>query len=298
MPSLRDTTHNALNWRRLGGAGLILGGLGLLVWLSVLAHQVFISTPRLLEMRHDDPVGHTGLATTQVTGLGSDAVPTLLDDIKTNKSQRTRSKSLELLSGIDDPRVVPTLAAALVDPNMGIRLAGLAGLARTGDPKAAAHLWPMMKEPEDMLRHRAIVALGLVADEADARRLLQETAKSGGYDKLLLAWAAGFALRRLELTERFAIVKPSPPYDTPEEVAQLQSAVTEVHAAIRAGEELEANARKLSELTTVSFSTWNYAHQIGFQTVAVRGPRAVRGLARIEKPIKPQPVLEGLKLKR
>ena len=149
-----------------------------------------------------------------------------------------------------------------------------------------------------MFRHRAIVALGLVADDDNARRLLEETTKTGGYDKLLLAWAAGYALRRLELTERFAMVQPSPPYDTPEEVAQLHSAVTEVHAAIRAGKELEANARKLSELTTVNFSTWNYAHQIGFQALAVRGPTAVRGLARIERVIKPQPLLEGLKLKR
>lgn len=279
-------------------AGLVVVALGVLVWLSVLAHEVFISRPHLLEMRHDDPVGHTGLATSQVTGLGANAVPTLLDDIKASKSQRTRAKSLELLSGIDDPRVIPALATALTDADMGIRLAGLAGLARTGNPQAAAHLWPLTNDGEDMFRHRAIVALGLVADAEIARKLLDETLKTGGYDKLLMAWAAGYALRRLELTERFAMVRPSPPYDTPEEVAQLQSAVTEVHAAIRSGVDLEANARKLSELTTVNFSTWNYAHQIGFQTVAVRGPSAVRGLARIDKPIKPRPLLEGLKLKR
>jgi len=282
----------------MAGVGALIGGLGVLVWLSVQAHHHFIAKPRLLDMRHVDPVGRTGIATTQVTGLGGEAVPTLMDDLKSNNSARTRSKSLELLSGIDDPRVVPALAAALGDPNLGIRLAALSGLARTGNPLAVPHLWPLLEHGEDMFRHRAIVALGLVVDADGASKLLAEIGKSTGHDQLLMAWSAGFALRRLELTERFAMVSPGPPYDSPSEAAELQSKVDEVHAAIRAGTELEANARKLSELTTVSFTTWDYAHQIGFQTLAVRGPQGVRGLARMDKPMKPQPLLEGLKLNR
>lgn len=298
MPSLRDTSLNAFNWRRLIVVVGVLAGLAGFVWLTVEAHRVFIATPRLLEMRHEDPVGRTGLATTQVTGLGAEAVPTLLDDVRPEHSTRTRAKSLELLSGIDDPRVIPALAGALEDADMGIRLAAVAGLARTANAKAAQHLWPLMKDGDDMVRHGGIVALGLVADEATARKLLEEVGRSRGHDQILQAWAAGFALRRLELTERFAMVKPSPPYDTPAEAAALQAKIDETKAALRAGKGLEANARKLSELATVRFSTWDFAHQISFQTIAVHGPGAVRGLARMDKPIKPQPLLEGLKLKR
>ncbi len=298
MPSLRDRSHHAVNWRRMGGVGAILVGLGLLVWLSVLAHHHFISMPRLLDMRHDDPVGRTGMATTQVTGLGGDAVPTLVDDLKPGTSSRNRSKSLELLSGIDDVRVVPALAASLKDDDLGVRLAALAGLARTGDIRAAAHLWPLVAHQDAMLRQRAIVGLGLVVKAEGAKKLLAAVGKSSGQDQILLAWAAGFALRRLELTERFAMVPPGPEYDTLAEAAELQAKVNEVHAAIRAGTELAENARKLSELTTVSFTTWDYAHQIGYQTLAVRGPSVVRGLARMDKPLKPQPLLRGLQLDR
>lgn len=296
MPSLRDTSLNAGNWRRLGIALALLGTVGLLVWGSIQAHHHFVTKPRLLEMRHDDPVGYPGMATTQITGLGEEAVPTLVEDITRGRLARSRSKSIEMLSGIVDPRVVPALTAALKDPDLGVRVAAVAGLARTADPKAGEALWTVANTSEDFLRYRVEVALGLTVDEAGARKLLAEAAKAGGHDRILLAWAAGYALRRLELTERFAKVPAGPEFDGEEQTAELQKQVDEVHAAIAAGKDLEANARLLSELTSANFSTWNYGHQIGYQTLAVKGPRALRGMARIDAPLKPRPELEGLHL--
>ena len=114
MPALSDRSFNPKAWGKLGlyAIGLII--LAVLVWASSIFYEKMVENPRLLEKRFHDPVGRVGMTSTRIAHLGAEAVPTLVGDMSRG-SAAERSKSLELLSGIDDPRVVPTLAQALRD---------------------------------------------------------------------------------------------------------------------------------------------------------------------------------------
>lgn len=297
MAALRDRTFNKGAWARLGLVGLGLIAVVIVIYISVGVHRHYVEVPRLLAQRYVDPLGHPGRATTQIANLGGKAVDTLLADLAPGKNAQNRSKSLEILSAIDDPRVVPALVAALKDPDLGLRLAGLAGLARTQRSDLTKHLWPHTSAKNGFFRHRAIVALGLVSGADEVPKLLKAAKETSGRDQLLLVWAAGYALRRAKLKDRgSARVRPMDLKDAAHERA-VQQEVNELRAKLQRDGIDEAGAERLAELVTVDFGTWNLNHQISYQTIMVSGPMALRGLARIPAPKKVDPKAKTAKKK-
>lgn len=278
MPALSDRSFNPQAWGKLGLYAVGLATLALLVWASSLLHDKYVATPRLLEKRFNDPVGHVGMTSTRIANLGKDAVPTLLADVARGTPAQ-RSKSLELLASIDDVRVVPTLAESLRDADVGVRLTALAGLGRTGKAEAAAALWPLTDSDDDLIRLRAIVALGLCGAEVDIPKLLTAAQKVTGQERALFAWSAGRLQRRLaslkanaDKPEIAGYVPAAPDYVSDEEIHARQVDIDVLVADIEAGKDLRLNGLKLNELTDVGFATWNLGHQIAIQVLAVRGP--------------------------
>ncbi len=296
MPALSDRSFNPKAWGKLGLYAIGLVILAILVWASSIFFEKFVENPRLLEKRFHDPVGRVGMTSTRIAHLGKDAVPTLVGDMASN-APAERSKSLELLSGIDDPRVVPTLNGALKDRDIGVRLTALAGLGRTGKPEAAAALWPLTQSDDDLLRLRAIVALGLCGGDADVAKLVAAALATNGQERALFAWSAGRVQRRLQSLKLNAdkpeiagYVPPAPEYTSDEQIHARQVDVDVLTADIDAGKDIARNGVKLNELTDVGFATWNQGHQIAIQVLAVRGPEkslASAGDALPMEPVKP-----------
>ena len=299
MPALNDRSFNPQAWAKLGlyavGLLVVLG----LVWASTLVHERYVETPNLLAKRFADPVGQVGMTSTRIAALGEKAVPTLVTDIEMGAAAE-KSKSLELLSGIDDARVVPTLAKALLDKDAGVRLTAMAGLGRTGKPEAAKALWPITQSDNDMERTRAIVTLGLCGGEDDVQKLLDAAAKTGGYERALFVWSAGRVQRRLaslkaaaarpegeERTQVAGYVPAAVQPETEEGVHKLQLDIDVVLADVAAGKDLRENGVKLNELTDVGFATWNQAHQIALQVLAIRGPERAFAMAGDALPMEP-----------
>ena len=283
MASLYDQSFNKEAWLKLGLVAVAAGVAALLVYGSVEAHRRFVSVPHLLAERHQEPVGTPGRITTQITGLGAEAVDTLALDVRDHgQIAGHRRKSVELLSGIEDPRVLPLLGEALGDPDLGVRLAAVAGIARSGKAEGAALLWKAIETAEDWPRHRMIVALGLVAAGADIDALLKRTEATRGQDRLLFAWAAGQAQRRKTDVDQVGRVPPAAPPEDDVQELKMQDDVDMLIAKINKGTDLAASCLELARATAVEFGTWNFAHQISYQTIAVYGPMALRGTAKME----------------
>ena len=299
MPSLRDRTFDRQAWIRLAMVLCVLGMIGGGVYLSTVAHHEFVQKPRMLKSRHTEPVGTPGMATTQITKMGTEAVPVLLNDVKPDKPLMERQKSLELLSAIDDPRVLPELLKAMNEKDIGMRLAAMAGMGRRGKADALPHLWKLKDEESDLLRHRVYVTMGLVAATADVPKLLDEADRSGGTDRYLLYWAAGHVQRREDAAAKSEYARPIPA-PIPEDAAgekKLRDEISDIKKRIVAKDgKREELAKELARLTSVDFTTWDYAKQIAHQTIAISGPGAIRGLARIDRDPKPAAHLEPLKL--
>lgn len=282
MASLRDQSFNREAWLKLGfvatGGGLLAG----LIYLSVRAHHHFVEVPHLLEARHDDPVGHPGLVTTSLAKLGAEAVDTLIGDLDGANEGTKRRKSIEILSGIRDPRVLPALEAALGDKDIGVRMAAVAGIARYGDEAGAASLWKALEGADDWFSQRVIIALGLVVGPTGIQTCLERANATTGHDRHLFAWAAGQAQRRVKDRDQIGRVPPAPmPKDADDEV-RIQAEVDLILAEVDAGPVTAELALRLAQSTAVEFGTWNYGHQISYQTLAVSGPLALRGTARMD----------------
>lgn len=282
MASLRDQSFNREAWLKLGfiaaGAGLLVG----LVYLSVQAHHAYVEVPHLLENRHAEPVGHPGRVTTSIAQLGAEAVDTLIHDLDGDNEGAMRRKSLEILSGIQDPRVLPALASALADEDLGVRMAAIAGIARFGDEAGAAPLWTALENAGDWISQRMIIALGLVGGEADIDRLVARANETQGHERHLFAWAAGQAQRRKTERDQIGRVPPSPaPVDTDDEL-RIQAEVDALIVELDAGPVTRENALRFAQRTAVEFGTWDYGHQISYQTLAVAGPLVLRGTARMD----------------
>jgi len=294
MPALSDQSFNPKAWAKLALVALGLGAVLALVWASFVLYEDYVAAPRLLARRFHDPVGRIGSTSANVAQLGPRAVPQLLEDYRAAEPL-LRSKSLELLSTIADPRVVPALQQGLLDRDVGVRLAAMAGLARAGNPQGASALWPMATGDDDFLRPRAIVTLGIIGSAQDSARLVQEFASARFEDRLVLAWAAGRILRRLESKAATGYLAASPTGDTDEQVARIQAEVDMLKARLIEGRDVAVHGKRLAELTDVGFGTWDLAHQIAAQVLAVHGPLSALGtigaesLAAPRRPTPPSP---------
>ncbi|MEY3011843.1 MAG: hypothetical protein RIT45_578 [Pseudomonadota bacterium] len=282
MPSLRDQSFNREAWLKLGfvaaGGGLLAG----LVYLSVQAHHHYVEVPHLLENRHSEPVGHPGRVTTSIAQLGGEAVGTLIDDIGSESEGAKRRKSLEILSGIEDPRVLPALAAALSDPDLGVRMAAIAGIARHGDPKGADALWKALDSAGDWLSQRIIVAIGLVGADADVDKCVERANATRGHERHLFAWCAGQGQRRQKERDQIGRTPPAPaPVDADDEV-RIQAEIDLLINELDAGPVNRDSALRFAQRTAIEFGTWDYGHQISYQTIAIAGPLVVRGAARMD----------------
>ncbi len=297
MASLHDQSFNREAWVRLGLVAVAVLGVGGLIFGSVVAHRRLVEVPRLLEARHSEPVGNPGRVTTQIAQLGAEAVETLTDDVRdTKRPASERRKSLEVLSGIDDARVLPLLGEALQSEDVGLRLAAVAGVARHGKPAGAELLWALLPKVDEWQRQRVIIALGLVATGDHVAKLVASAAATSGDERVLFAWAAGQAQRRSTDLDQIGRLPPAPPPQDDDDERRIQAEVDAVLASLAAGEALAENGLKLARLTAIEFGTWDQAHQISYQTIAVRGPMALRGGARIERDRPSE--LQGLELKR
>ena len=208
MASLRDRTFDRESWIRLAMVLGVLAAIGGGIYASTVAHHEFVQKPRMMKSRHTEPVGTPGMATTQITKVGTEVVPVLLQDMQPDKPLMERQKSLEMLSAIDDPRVLPILLKALGEKNIGMRLAALAGLARRGKPDSFDALWKLREEESDLLRHRCYVVLGLVAQESQIPTMLDAADKLDGTDRHLLYWAAGYTQRRQDAAKQGRFARP------------------------------------------------------------------------------------------
>lgn len=300
MPSLRDRTFDRQAWFRLGMVVLVLGLVAGSIYASTIVHHELVQKPRMFKARHTEAVGTPGMATTQITKMGKEAVPILLDDVAPDKPLMERQKSLEMLSAIDDPRVLPALLKALGEQDIGMRLAAVAGLARRGKSDAFKHLWKLKDEPDELLRHRVYVAAGLSSDPSQIGALLDEADRVAGRDKALLYWAAGYVQRRADASARGTYARPTPapiPEDDETE-RKLIKEISEIKQRIAAGDgKREELAKELARLTSVDFTTWDFGKQIAHQTIAIGGPGSIRGLARITRDVKAPAHFEPLKLK-
>ncbi len=299
MASLNDRTFDRQAWIRLAMVASVFAIIGGGVYASAVAHHEFVQKPRMMKSRHSEPVGTPGMATTQITRMGSEAVPVLLDDIKQDKPMAERQKSLEMLSGIDDPRVLPALVKTLGDADVGMQLSAVAGLARRGKPDAFDALWKLKDHESDLMRHRAYVALGLVADQSQIPRLLDEADKSAGKDRYLLYWAAGYTQRRQDAAKKSEYARPvaAPIPENPPGERKLRAEIAEMKRRIRDKEgNRQELAKELARLTSVAFTTWDYGKQLAHQTIAINGPGAIRGLARIDEDPKPPAHMEPLRI--
>lgn len=301
MPSLRDRSFDKHAWQRLAIVVLVLACIGGGIYLSTVVHRDWVTRPKLMKDRHKEATGTPGMVTTQITQLGSAAVPVLLGDIDKTHTISERTKSLEMLSAIDDPRVLPALIAALSDSNLAVRMAAMAGLARSANPGGFEPLWKLNNDDSDLVRQRAYVALGLVAAPEHVDRLIAAGDNLSGADKLLLYWAAGQAQRREAASKKGELARPvSAPLPKDEaEADRLAADITEIKRKVAVGEGDKRDvAKELARLTSVSYTTWNFAHQIALQTIAVHGPNSIRTLGRIDRDPKAPAHLQPLELKK
>lgn len=295
MPALSDQTFNPTAWTRLSLVALGLSALAGLIWGSSIFYDHYVEAPRQLGRRFDDGVGRVGSSTTRIAKLGAKAVPVLLGDLDAAEP-RQRSKALELLSAIEDPRVLPALALGVKDPDIGVRLAGVSGLARTGNPEAAVTLWLLADGADDFVRPRAIVALGVIGAQADADRLLLEAVKTDGGERYLLAWSAGRILRRLERMKDKGFLPAAPVPVGDADAQRIQMEVDLIKVSIDAGQDLPVHARRLNEMTDLGFATWDLSHQIAAQVLAVHGPLSVIRAHGAEEMLPPRPSQRRLEL--
>ncbi len=281
MPSLRDRSFDATAWKRLAFAAVVLVTIGLIIWASTVLHHHYVEVPRLLSQRFSEPLGRPGMITTQIARISESAIPVLIDDLATGTTAQ-RAKAVELLSTIDDPRILPAIGSAMGDRDVSVRLAAAAGLGRIGKTTAAAYLWPHIDAADDLLRQRVAIGLGLVGGTEDVEKLIAGLKDRHGLDRYLCAWAAGHAIRRLAIKEKYKGVPAARPAQTDEELESQEKELYAIHASLDRLEDVRRNAQRLSELTSVAYSTWDYGHQMAFQVLAVRGPRAFRAPQPIE----------------
>lgn len=273
MASLGDRSFNITAYGRMTAVAVgllaVLAAAGGAVWW----YERNVEAERVLRDRFRDPQGEAGIATARVAKLGEQAVPVLAEDLKASDPQR-RYKAMEMLGAIDDPRVVPTLAELLKDPDIGVRLSGMAALARTGRAEAFAKLMPLTQSTEDLERWRAIVALGLVATPSEYPQLEGAIGKANGLDRTLFGWALGHAQRRqesLKAGHRGIVLAAPAPVDEADSI-RIMAKLAEINADLASGKDLRATSKQLAELTDISFSGWDVGHHIALQVMAVGGP--------------------------
>ncbi len=288
MPALSDQTFGPKAYARMAVVALaLLAVLASLVAIYFL-YQKSVEDPRMLRGRFDDPPGQAGMSTVRVAAMGERAVPTLIGDLDSHSGER-RSKAMEMLGGIDDPRVIPALAGQMARGELSGQLAAMAALARTGKPEAAAHIWPLTENRNEIVRYRAWIAIGLCGGDQDQKRLIELGKTLGDTDLYVVAWAVGHLQRRTEsiAAGHKGYVRPAPDPGDEADIARVQAGVDEALQQIDKGADLVAAGKQLAELTDCDFQRSDIGHQIALQLIAIGGPRQFRGAGQQDAPIGP-----------
>ncbi|MSQ84504.1 MAG: HEAT repeat domain-containing protein [Myxococcales bacterium] len=288
MPALSDQSFSPKAYAHMAVVGLaLLALLGLVVFVYF-AYQKSVEDPRLLRSRFDDPPGQMGMSTVRVSAMGDRAVPTLLEDLRSHSAER-RTKAMELLGSIEDPRVIPALARLVANPDISVQLTAMAALARTAKAEAAVPIWLLASSRNEIVRYRAWVAIGLCGGVADQHRMLALAQEIGDTDRYVLAWAIGHMQRRFDslATGNKGYVSAAADSGEDAEVARVQAEVDATLQQIDQGIDLPQASKKLAELTDGEFARGDFGHQIALQVLAIAGPRQWRGLRAPEAVVKP-----------
>jgi len=279
MPALDDRTFNTKAYLKLALASVALLAVLLTIILIYRAYQSGVEDPRMLRDRFDDPPGQSGLASVRVAAMGERAVPTLLDDLRSSSPDR-RAKAIELLGAIDDPRVIPALAELVASTDVSSQLAGIAALARTGKADAAARIWPLVQSKDDIVRLRAMVAVGLCGGPDDLPKVAALVREAADTDLPVAAWSLGHLQRRLDslAAHKRGVVAPAPEPTDDADGRRIQAEVDETLRSLAGAADPAPIAKKLASLTDLDFTRGDFGHTIALQVIAVGGPRQIRAI--------------------
>lgn len=99
--------------------------------LALCLHPDVNAIPALIRLLADPEPVSAELASSALTAIGSQAVPALIESLEEG-AHKARLEAVRALSGIRDPRAIPTLMAALEEDSLSMQFWAEAGLERLG----------------------------------------------------------------------------------------------------------------------------------------------------------------------
>lgn len=99
--------------------------------LALCLHPDANAIPALIRLLADPEPVTAELASSALTAIGSQAVPALIESLEEG-AHKARLEAVRALSGIRDPRAIPTLMAALEEDSLSMQFWAEAGLERLG----------------------------------------------------------------------------------------------------------------------------------------------------------------------
>ena len=99
--------------------------------LALCLHPDANAIPALIRLLADPEPVSAELASSALTAIGSQAVPALIESLEEG-AHKARLEAVRALSGIRDPRAIPTLMAALEKDSLYMQFWAEAGLERLG----------------------------------------------------------------------------------------------------------------------------------------------------------------------
>ncbi|MFH1909091.1 MAG: HEAT repeat domain-containing protein [Chloroflexota bacterium] len=99
--------------------------------LALCLHPDANAIPALIRLLADPEPVSAELASSALTAIGSQAVPALIESLEEG-AHKARLEAVRALSGIRDPRAIPTLMAALEEDSLSMQFWAEAGLERLG----------------------------------------------------------------------------------------------------------------------------------------------------------------------
>lgn len=99
--------------------------------LALCLHPDANAIPALIRLLADPEPVSAELASSALTAIGSQAVPALIESLEEG-AHKARLEAVRALSGIRDPRAIPSLMAALEEDSLSMQFWAEAGLERLG----------------------------------------------------------------------------------------------------------------------------------------------------------------------